>query len=84
MFHDSYITEFEKSILAINENAIFCLVILVDKSDEDFLVVKGNHFLKINISTLSNLIPQERDYPWTCPHIDWSKIFNIIKTNIDF
>jgi len=71
----TYTSEFNKTILSINKNATFCLVLLVDV-DTEYLVNKTNTCLKINIHTL---IDPDVQSDWTNPQINWAEIFNIIQ-----
>ena len=70
-----YISEFEKVILSINPNCIFCLVLLVDSREEDFYYTKYKNYLKINVGKYidKNIKPD-----WYTPQIKWTEVFNII------
>jgi len=74
------INDFKESILSINKDSNFYLVILVN-TNEDFVFIKEPHFLKINIS---GLIDPNIKGDWTTPQINWAEIFSIIQRNINF
>ena len=70
-----YMKEFNQTILSINKNAIFCLVLLIEDK-KDYLVKRRGSCLRINISTL---IDPTVEPDWTRPQINWLEIFNIIQ-----
>jgi hypothetical protein len=75
-FNEQTDTElFINTILSINKNAIFCLVLLVE-NDDNFLVVSEKNYLKINIK---GLIDTNISQTWMMEHVDWSRLFNIIQ-----
>jgi len=71
------IDEFEKVLKTINENVNYLLVILVE-TEEKYQFIKYENYLKIN---LSKFIQEGKiDYSdYTLSHIEWEKIFTIIK-----
>jgi len=73
--YKTYISDFEKAILSINPNCIFCLVILVDSREEDYFYIKYEKYLKINVS---KYIDKNIKHDWYSPQIKWQEIFNII------
>ena len=80
IFKETYVNEFIDCIFKINENVVFCLVILTEDND-DFLYIKKKNYLKINISNFINY-QLENDNCWHNPlYIDYPKIFTIIENN---
>jgi len=69
---------FKKILFSINKNCIFCLVFLIE-GDDDFIFVKYRSYMKINISSFID--KTNNDYSWKSEHIDWEKIFNVIKSS---
>ena len=73
-----HVPELRKTILKINKNAIFYLVVLVD-IPENWIERKKENYLKINVNKLTN---KNIKIEWNNPQFNWQEIFNIIKKNI--
>ena len=73
------IDDFKNIITTINKNVDYCLVVLV-KSEENYILIKSKNYLKINISTF---IDKNIPFEWTRKQIDWKQIFNIIQRELE-
>jgi len=72
------VIDFKNTILSINKNTNFCLVILINIPD-NYVFIYKDRFLKINISKLINT---NIDPTWYSSELNWVEIFNIIKNNV--
>jgi hypothetical protein len=75
---DVDIINFIQVIKSLNKEALFCLVTLV-YTNEDYIFVKYNDYLKINLTALTDPTIIKKD--WKEPEVNWQEVFNIIDKN---